>query len=70
MMDSKYAPILNALDEMQQIAAYAVRRGDLAKAECLIVALEQENAQLKAEQWAARAAQCRDTLAKLEERVK
>ena len=47
-MRSKYAPVLNALNEMQQAVAYAVRKSDLAQAESLIVSLEQENAKLKA----------------------
>ena len=39
---SLHADVLNALDEMQQSSAYAVRRGVLAEAEQIIVQQERE----------------------------
>ena len=44
---SRFAPVLNELDAMQQSVAYAARWPVLAKAECLIVALEKERDQLQ-----------------------
>jgi hypothetical protein len=43
-MKSKYADTLNALVEMQDSMAYAVRKSDLVKAEIAIVTLEKRDA--------------------------
>ena len=45
---SRFAHVLNELDAMQQSEVYAARWPVLAKAECLIVSLEQERDQLQA----------------------
>lgn len=42
---SRYAAVLNALDEMQQSPYYAVRREVLAQAERAIVELEKDNSE-------------------------
>jgi len=47
-MTSKHADTLNALDEMQQSVAYAVRRSVLADAERIIVRQEETIAELLA----------------------
>ena len=47
--ESKYASCLNALDEMQQSVIYAARKGFLAEAESIIVRLESETAEQRAE---------------------
>ena len=46
---SKHADLLNALDEMQQSVAYAVRRDVLARAERVILSQEEEIQDLRRE---------------------
>lgn len=46
---SDYATLLNSLVEMQACPIYALRKGVLGRAEQLIVQLEQENKELRAQ---------------------
>lgn len=49
-MKSDYADLLNALDTMASLPAYALRRATLRQAELLIARLERENRELRAAQ--------------------